>query len=84
MNVYGASGNFAVTNGFPIAPEKPRPNQFQTRFSVISPSTQLATVTVIREDCRPVAMSVWTTGSKIQVRVNTNTIVFDQKTVTAF
>lgn len=55
VDVYNAPGAFAVTTGFPIAPESDLPDQYQARYSVSTASTQLVAVTIIRktaEACR--------------------------------
>lgn len=82
MDVYGPAGSIAITNGFPIAPEVTQPDQFHTRYSVTTASTQLVSVTVIREDCRAVPVSVSYASTAATVVINNgSSMVFDQKTI---
>ncbi|MBN8507161.1 MAG: DUF4962 domain-containing protein [Burkholderiales bacterium] len=68
IRVYGANGAFATSSGFAVAPEFARPQQYQARFTAPSANV-LATVTVIREDCRSVAVSVQKSGTSFNVSV---------------
>ena len=82
IDVYGLSGSFKLSSGFPIAPETPMPDQFHARYAVSSPSSQLVAVTVIREDCRAVAVKVSISGTSASVSINGGVaIVVDRKTV---
>lgn len=83
VNVYNAPGTFKVTKGFPIAPENGMPDQYQARYSVSRASTQLAAVTVIREDCRSVPVSVTFSATSASVAINGSApLVMDKRTVT--
>jgi hypothetical protein len=66
IRVYGVSGAFATSSGFPVTPEFARPAQYQARFTATS-ANALATVTVIREDCRNVPVSVQKSGTSFSV-----------------
>lgn len=68
IRVYGADGAFSTSSGFAVAPERPRPQQYQARFKAKS-STSLAAVTVIREDCRNVAVTVNKSGTSFGVKI---------------
>jgi len=69
IRVYGAEGAFRATAGFPVAPERAMLPQFQARFSASAASTSLATVTVIREDCRSVGVTVTRAGTSFSVQI---------------
>ncbi|WP_221439433.1 DUF4962 domain-containing protein [Roseateles oligotrophus] len=85
IDVYGPSGNISTASGFPIAPENGAPNHFRAIFKAGSASTQLASLTVIREDCRSVPVSVNVSGAVIKASINGGPAVsFDQKTVTMY
>ncbi|MBN8507164.1 MAG: DUF4962 domain-containing protein [Burkholderiales bacterium] len=68
IRVYGTNGGFATSSGFAVAPEFARPQQYQARFTASSAGT-LAALTVIREDCRNVAISVQKSGTSFSVSV---------------
>lgn len=68
IRVYGAKGGFAAASGFAVAPEFARPQQYQARFSAPS-ATTFAAVTVIREDCRNVPVSVQKSGTTFSVSI---------------
>jgi hypothetical protein len=82
IDVYGLNGNVSLSAGFVIAPEYPRPNQFHGRYTATTPSAQLASVTVIREDCRTVPVTVNLSGTIASVAINgASAITFDQRSV---
>ena len=82
IDVYGLPGTFALSDGFAIAPESPRANQFHGRYGASAASAQLASVTVIREDCRNVPVTVNVSGTVASVTINgASPITFDQRTV---
>ena len=82
IDVYGLNGAYALSEGFEVAPEVPRPNEFHARYSASVASAQLASITVIREDCRIVPVVVSVNGTLASVAVNGATpISFDQRTV---
>jgi len=76
---HGPAGSFVQKTGFEIAPERPRPQQFHGRFTMAAPSTELAVVTVIREDCRDVPVSVSFAGTEATVRIGAQTLRFDKR-----
>jgi len=82
VDVYNAPGTFKVTKGFPIAPENGLPDQYQARYSVSRPSSELVAVTVIREDCRSVPVTVAADATSVTVAINgTAPLVMDRRTV---
>lgn len=84
-DVYNLSGAFAITKGFPIPPEDEHAllsDQYQARYSATTASTSLASVTVIREDCRDVPISISFSGTSASVSINKSSpLVLDKKTV---
>jgi hypothetical protein len=71
VDVYAPAGSYSMTTGWPVAPTKTVSDQFQTRYTVSSPSTELTAVTVIREDCRAVPVEVsMPGGSTARIRIN--------------
>jgi hypothetical protein len=74
INIFGPSGSYSQTTGFPIAPEISLPTQAQSRFSVSTPSKELAAVTIIREDCREVSTNVTFTGRTAKIEVDGSVI----------
>jgi hypothetical protein len=83
IDVYGLGGSFKLSNSFPVAPEKPLPNEYQARYFADAPSTELVAVTVIREDCRNVAIDVRIAGTSASVSINGGApIVADRQSVT--
>jgi Domain of unknown function (DUF4962)/Heparinase II/III-like protein len=83
IDVYGMqSAAFAQVTGFAVAPEKPLANQAHGRFTAGMATPELASVTIIREDCRAVPISVTVTGSQAVVAINGGTaITFDRRTL---
>ncbi|WP_197046852.1 DUF4962 domain-containing protein [Paucibacter sp. KBW04] len=83
FDVYNLPGSFNQVTGFAVAPENAKPKQWHGRYTAALPSTTLTAVTVIREDCRTVPITVSTSGSKVTVGVgSTGSIVFDQRSIT--
>jgi Heparinase II/III-like protein/Domain of unknown function (DUF4962) len=84
VSVHGLVGSsFSQVTGFAVAPEHNLPNQWHGRFTAAIRTPQLASVTVIREDCRAVPVNVTVQGSVVTVSVNGRaSIVFDQRKVT--
>lgn len=83
VDVYNAPGSFKVTKGFPIAPENGLPDEYQARYSVSRASKELVAVTVIREDCRSVPVSVSVTAASASVVINgAAPLVMDRRAVT--
>jgi hypothetical protein len=81
MDVYGLAGSFKTSSGFPIAPEVARPDQFHSIFRANVATSQLASVTVIRENCSTVPVNVSVFGTKASINVNGKYIVLDKKTI---
>ena len=83
IDVYGANGSFSTSQGFVVQPEKKLPTQYQARFQANSPTPALVAVTVIREDCRNVPVSVNVSGTAASVSVNGSaSMAFDRRTAT--
>ena len=70
IDVYGVSGAFSTSSGFVVPPEGTYPNQYQARFRTTAASGALVAVTVIRESCRVVPVSVSTQGTMATVSIN--------------
>ena len=82
IDVYGLKGSFALSDGFAVAPEVPRADEFHARYSANVASAQLTSITVIREDCRSVPVVVSVNGTLATVAINGATpIAFDQRTI---
>ncbi len=82
IDTHGPPMILSSTKGFPIAAENGLPDQYQTRFTATTAANQLVTVTVIREDCRAVPISVELVGTRASVSVNgSRVITFDKQTV---
>ncbi len=82
-DVYNTPGAFKLTSGFAVAPENGAPTQYQARYTAATASTQLVAVTVIREDCRSVPVSVTVSGTSASVAINgAAPLVLDRTTVT--
>lgn len=81
IDVYGISGSFSTSSGFVVAPEGNYPNQYQARFRASSASNVLVAVTVIREGCRVVPVTVSTQGTTATVSINGGpSLIFDART----
>ena len=82
IDVFGPTMSLSSSRGFPVAPENGLPDQYQTRFTSKSAANQLVAVTVIREDCRAVSISVELVGTKASVSVSGGAVIaFDRRTV---
>jgi hypothetical protein len=70
--VYGPAGSYEVSTGWPgnLTPAKASPDQSRIRFSVKDKTQDFAAVTVIREDCRNVPVSVNFAGSEARIDIN--------------
>jgi Domain of unknown function (DUF4962)/Heparinase II/III-like protein len=76
---HGPAGGFDQRADFDIAPERPRPQQHHGRFTVASPSTELAVITVIRENCRDMPLDVVFVGTEATVRIGSEALRFNQR-----
>lgn len=74
IQVYGPEGSYAITNGFPLTPIKATDSQSQVRFSTKKKSQAFTSVTVIREDCRTVPVSMTLSGAAATIRL-ANTVL---------
>jgi hypothetical protein len=83
IDIYGPAGTYTATQGFAVAPETVNPDQYQLRYSVNAASNQFVSITVIREDCRSVPVSVNLNGTIATVGINgVGPLIFDRSTVT--
>lgn len=84
IDVYATTaGKFALSSGFPVAPENGAPSQYQARFVAGSRTGRLVAVTVIREDCRALVVDV-RFGIDGQASASINgqaAVAFDRRTV---
>jgi hypothetical protein len=69
IDIHGPQGRFTTHRGFAVPPENGAPDQFQARFEAANPSDEWVAVTVIREDCSDVAVTVEVSGSRAVVRI---------------
>lgn len=78
---FGPPGSFALSSGFPVAPEASQPTQYQARLNFTSASKELASLTVVREDCNSIPVKVSFAGSAATIQVNntSNTLTFDKR-----
>lgn len=83
VDVYNTPGAFNLTSGFPIAPENGATTQYQARYTAAGASTQLVALTVIREDCRSVPISVTVAGTAASISIDgAPPLTLDRKMVT--
>lgn len=77
--VYGPAGSYAVSSGWPanLTPAKDSPDQSRIRFTVLDTTTDFAAVTVIREDCRILPVSVTFSGSEASININGHLLKMD-------
>lgn len=69
IDTYGPDGTFTTSTGFHVPPENGSPDQHQARFTAAAASSELAAITVLREDCRAVAVDVTFDGARATVAV---------------
>jgi hypothetical protein len=81
LDRYGPASSFAQTMAWDIAPEVSQPAQAHGRFTVLTPSTELAHLTVLRDGCKLLPLQVQQLGTRIQVTLGAQTISFDQRNV---
>jgi hypothetical protein len=87
IDIYGPSGSFKATQGFSVAPELSYPSaqypeQYHGRFSVAKSSTELSSITILREDCVNTKVDVLVQGTKVSVSLGGGApIAFDRKQV---
>jgi hypothetical protein len=83
--MYGTPGSFTMSTGFPIAPEQgysPEPDQWRIVYTASSSTTTLATVAVIREDCRNVSTPVSFDGTTASIAIGSSTqMIFDKRKI---
>ncbi|WP_271008700.1 heparinase II/III domain-containing protein [Paucibacter sp. B51] len=81
LDRYGPATSFAQTMAWEIAPEVSMQAQAHGRFTMLSPSTELAHLTVLRDSCRIQPLQVQQNGTRIQVVAGSQTISFDKRLV---
>lgn len=82
LDRYGPASSFAQTMAWDVAPEVSQPAQAHGRFTLLNPSTELAHLTVLRDSCRIQPVQVQQQGTRIQVTLGAQTMVFDKRAVT--
>lgn len=60
------------------------PNQFHMRSTANQASTDLSTITIIKENCSPTSVNVTINGSNAVVSIGTKGVEFNQKVVSIF
>jgi hypothetical protein len=82
VDYYGPGGKLSVNKNFPIAPELARPDQYQTRLTVDTPSIEFVGITIIRENCSaPLPAVNFVSGPQSFVTINGDAIGFNKKLV---
>ncbi|MFN3810606.1 MAG: heparinase II/III family protein [Roseateles asaccharophilus] len=81
LDRHGPASSFAQTMAWDVAPEVSQPAQAHGRFTLLNPSTELAHLTVLREGCRIQPLQVQQQGTRIQVTLGAQTVVFDKRSV---
>lgn len=81
LNVYGPPTTFAQTTAWDVAPEKTVPAQAHGRFTAQTASTELVSVTVIRDACAGNAAQVAFNGTTATVTVAGRAYGFDKRVV---
>jgi hypothetical protein len=82
LDRYGPTSSFAQTMAWDVPPEVSQPAQAHGRFTMLNPSTELAHLTVLRDGCRPLPVEVQLQGTRIEVNLGAQTVVFDKREVT--
>ncbi|MDN3545609.1 heparinase II/III family protein [Kinneretia asaccharophila] len=81
LDRHGPASSFAQTMAWDVAPEVSQPAQAHGRFTLLNPTTELAHLTVLREGCRIQPLQVQQQGTRIQVTLGAQTVVFDKRSV---
>lgn len=80
LDRYGPASHFSQTSAWEVAPEVTQAAQAHGRFTVLARSTEFAHLTVLRDGCRTVPVTVQQSGTQINVLVNgRQTAVFDKR-----
>lgn len=82
LDRHGPASSFAQTMAWDVAPEVSQPAQAHGRFTMLNPSTELAHLTVLRDGCRIQPTLVQQLGTRIQVTLGSQIVVFDKRAVT--
>lgn len=70
IDVHGPAGAFHASSGFDVPPENGAPAHHQARYVVAASSTELVAVTVIREGCRSLSISVDSINAAVSVAID--------------
>jgi len=80
--------SMATTDQFEVPADPPgnvvAPNQFHMRSTANQPSTELSTITIIKENCSATPVNVTINGSNAVVSIGTKGVEFNQKVVSIF
>ena len=80
LDRFGPATSFTQTNAWEVAPEVTQPAQAHGRFTVLTRSTEIAHLFVLREGCKAHAVQVVQSGSLFVVNVNGRQIAqFDKR-----
>jgi hypothetical protein len=85
IDIHGPGGAFHASQGFAVNPEKPYPSaaypeQYHARFTAAHASTELTSITILREDCNDAPVKVVLDGARARVSVDGATaLVFERK-----
>jgi len=82
LDRYGPASSFAQTSDWQIAPEVARPAQSHGRFTMLSRSTELAHLTVLRDSCKLAPVQVSQQGTRIGVVIGNQAYNFDKRQTT--
>jgi hypothetical protein len=83
IDIHGGSGSFSTSKGFAVAPEGNYPTQYQARYKAGGASNEWVAVTIVRESCSAVPVTVDLNGLSAVVRVNGEAALsFSGRTVT--
>ena len=82
LDFHAPVGNLSSNTGFPVAPENGGAAQFRAVYKVATPTTAFTALTVLREGCRNVPVTVTTNGTQVRVVVNGGApVTFDQRQI---
>lgn len=79
LDRHGQATSFAQTMAWDVPPENNSPAQAHARFTALSPSTELAHLTVLRDGCKIVPLQVNQQGTRIAVVLGNQVISFDKR-----
>ena len=79
---HGVAGSLSTRTGFSVAPENGLPDQYHALYRATRKTTNTVAVTVIREDCSAVPVTVGLSGTTADVKVGAASLSFDKRSVT--